>query len=126
MSRPSLTGARQSTALLAAAACLALTAAVPAHADATEPTLPVPSVGYRPAQTSPDVPAELLAVPRTGSAESYLADAPEPTPSGTPAGGAAARSLAVGATGSISGTITGLVAGSDVPIAGAIVYAMQW
>ena len=34
--------------------------------------------------------------------------------------------MSAAATGSISGTITGLVGPSDVPLPGAIVYAMQW
>jgi putative cell wall-binding protein len=111
--------------VLAAALCLTATATVPAYAD-DEPLLPVPPLAESPATTSSDTPPELLAVPREGSPASYLADAPEPLPSGAPARSGGTRSLSVAETGSISGTITGLVGASDVPLPGAIVYAMQW
>jgi hypothetical protein len=125
MSRPSLTGAWQSTVVLAAALCFATTAVVPAYADDAEPPLPAPPLADSPATTSSDTPPELLAVPRAGSPASYLADAPEPLPSGTPAPSAGARSLSVAETGSISGTITGLV-GSCTRCSGVTTTRTTW
>lgn len=120
MPRPSLRGAWRSAAALAAAACLAATAAVPAHAEGQDPTLPAPPTAGSVDQSADGFDA-LLAHPRDGAAANYVGDEPRP-----PAASSRSGIQSAEATGSISGWVFALSTdGFTVGMASAQVSALS-